>query len=430
MQGIAPKTQTHHSIARKGGIVKDKRNFGRHDKKRSQSSLSWTGLIIQTRIEKLVPGGQGLARHEGQVVFVEGVLPGELVEIELSEAKGGYRRARLKSLLEPSVHRVKPACLLFGQCGGCDLQQTDYPAQLDIKRGILVDTLRRQGGFGIDGLLPDILVEPGEPWGYRNRMRFHALPANPQGDSSLGLMRRASDQIVAVTDCPVAVDEIRQWLKKTSRTDQPLILGKDDSVSVFGAQGRVVVAQGDISVELSGKKLLFSVEGFFQSNVAMLQTLLTRIARWIETIGPIPAALDLYCGSAVFAALLPDSCQRIVAVDNSPLNCHYARLNTDSRRTTIFEGDVDAWLATNDSAFPDLVIVDPPRTGLSRGLVDSLIRESPGNIFFISCDPVTFSRDLKILREAGYQVRELVLFDFYPQTSHIETACWLEKPGS
>jgi 23S rRNA (uracil1939-C5)-methyltransferase len=377
---------------------------------------------VAARVEKMVPGGLGLARHEGQVVFVEGGLPGETVEIELSEAKGGYRKSRLVRVAEPAAERVAPVCPHYGACGGCDLQHASHAAQLAYKRAMLEDSLRRQGGYGLDSPLPEIAILAGEPWGYRNRMQFHRAPETPDRVPRYGLKRRSSETIEPIDDCLVASMEIRHWLREAPRagTEAP------ERLMVYGAQGRLATGNGEFGLTVAGRDLSFAVDGFFQSNAALLGVLAGLMSGWLERIGPVSSAADLYCGCGVFAALLPPGCGRIEAVDSNPANCRYARANTDPARTTVFEGDVDAWLAGRPEGFPELVIVDPPRTGLSRRLLGQLCAEAPRHLFFVSCDPVTFCRDLKELRTTGYAVRELALLDFYPQTAHIETACWLE----
>jgi 23S rRNA (uracil1939-C5)-methyltransferase len=376
------------------------------------------------KVEKLVPGGLGLARHEGQVVFVEGALPGETVEIELSDAKGGFRQSRLVRIIEPVAERVAPACPHYGACGGCDLQHASHQAQLVYKRSMLEDSLRRQGGYGLEGALPEIDSLAGEPWGYRNRMQFHRAPAMADGVPRYGLKRRSSEAVEPIGDCPVAAAEIRSWLRGAvpAGGDAP------ERLMVYGAQGRLASGTGEFRLDLAGRVLSFAVDGFFQSNVALLGSLAQLMSGWLGRIGPVAAAADLYCGCGVFAALLPPGCGRIEAVDSNPVNCRFARANTDPERITVFECDVDAWLAGRPEGFPELVIVDPPRIGLSRRLLGQLCAEGPRHLFFVSCDPVTFCRDLKELRTAGYHVRELALLDFYPQTAHIETACWLERP--
>jgi 23S rRNA (uracil1939-C5)-methyltransferase len=370
-------------------------------------------------------------------VFVPGALPGETVEIELSEARGGYRSARLLAINAPSPDRIAPACPLYGRCGGCDLQHAAHPAQLRYKLTMLEDTLRRQGGFGPDGVLPEIRAIEGPAWAYRNRLQLHPLADG----SGFGLKQRESDRLVAVSDCPVAAAEIREWLRtarpapgqaENGPAGRPAADpdGEPDGAGgrypIYGARGAVCAGGGEVMLDITGRPISFSVEGFFQSNLVMLEKLAALVTGWVADMGPIGLAADLYCGCGLFAALLPESVKRIVAVDNLAANCRHARTNVDPGRTEVFEGDVDDWLAGRPGPEADLFVVDPPRTGLSRNLVSHLADAKARNLVYISCNPVTFSRDLKELRRAGYVIRKLALLDFYPQTTHMETACWLE----
>lgn len=401
-----------------------------------------SGKILQLTVEKTVPGGNGLCRVDGQVVFVPACLPGEEIRIELGAAKGGYRPARLLEIVTSSPQRIKPPCPEFDRCGGCDFQYASPEYQLELKKANFLDTLKRQGGLDANSEGLEISLMSGDPLTYRNRLQFHKVDKPAAGGPFLGLYARDSRQVIALAACPVAAPEIQKWLEDLPDFEAtPLLPGDleetetatssttdpDERMRVFAAQGQLKTGNSEISLDIAGNRLVFSSGGFFQSNVAMLEKLL----EWLEPrLGTGKRALDLYCGCGVFAKLLESSYSQVMAVDNLVLNCDYAKRNTDGLKTKVIRADVDLWLQSDDAAFADLVVVDPPRAGLSRALTEWLLQAKPTRIVYVSCNPVTFARDLKLLRQGGYTVAELALFDFYPQTWHSETACILEVlPG-
>lgn len=375
-------------------------------------------------IEKLVPGGDGLARVDGKVVFVPGGLPGEKIRARITEVRKDFSRGEIETVLEPSPERVTPPCPVAGRCGGCDWQHLGYAEQLRQKLALAADALRRIGGLEFPGLR----IEAGNPWGYRNRLQLHR-----RGDGRAGFSARASHEIIPVDGCPVAHPALGALLAA-------LPAGKPGAPSLArypvwahtAAGGAHVVADGsadparEIAVDILGKAIRFDLRCFFQSNVAMLEKLIPYALEGLDG----DEAMDLYCGVGLFGAFLADRCRRVLAVEENGVSLEWARRNlgvTGGHR--FLQGRIEDLAARGAlrGGRPEAVVVDPPRAGLETPVRDFLAAARPRRIAYVSCNPVTLARDLKDLLARGFVLEDMRLFDFYPQTAHIEAVARLAR---
>jgi 23S rRNA (uracil1939-C5)-methyltransferase len=419
-------------------------------------------------IEKLVPGGDGLARHEGKVYFVPMTLPGEKVRVRVVESKKDFARAEVAEILSASADRVEPGCAVFGVCGGCDWQHIGYAAQLREKVAMVEDALRRTGGLAFPGLA----IEAGEPWRYRNRIQIHRALSGEGG-----FLGRDSHAVVPIATCPVSASAFDTLLAKPpgspagarkegrrysawSHTlpdgsaflisDEPGATGpglvfapgafpdraqRADAADIpQGASAGVAVPEylgprvegtsGEIEAIILGKPLRFDLRCFFQSNLAMAE----KLVRYALDGLAGEEALDLYCGVGLFGAFLKDGFARVLAVEENPISLEYALRNIGATQHFL-RGRVEELLAEERgplaSCRPDAVVVDPPRDGLDKAVKDFLIAKKPPRLIYVSCNPVTLARDLKTLTAAGFRLEHLRLFDFYPQTAHVEAVAKL-----
>ncbi|HKP94621.1 MAG TPA: class I SAM-dependent RNA methyltransferase [Fibrobacteria bacterium] len=426
---------------------------------------------LELTIEKLVPGGDGLARHEGKVYFVPMTLPGETARVRIVDSKKDFARAEIVELLVPSPDRVEPECPVFGRCGGCDWQHIAYAAQLRRKVAMVEDALRRTGGFAFPGLA----IEPGKPWRYRNRIQIHR---GPGGEG--GFLARTSHAVVPIATCPVSAQAFDRLLaapavlgppaqkagtpaqkagtraegRRYSAWSHPLPDGQGDFLisDEPGATGpglilpgapaagepcrggarpvpeypgpRVQGTSGEIDAVLLGKTIRFDLRCFFQSNLEMAEKLIPYALEGLRG----EEALDLYCGVGLFGAFLKDRFARVLAVEENPVSLEYALRNIgDTHR--FLRGRVEDLLREERGALaacrPDAVVVDPPRDGLDKAVKDFLIARKPAALIYVSCNPVTLARDLKTLLAEGFRLEGLRLFDFYPQTAHVEAVAKL-----
>jgi 23S rRNA (uracil1939-C5)-methyltransferase len=378
---------------------------------------------VRLHIEKLVPGGEGLARHEGRVVFVPGVLPGEEVVAEIIEAKKDFARARLVSVETVSPDRVAPPCGLAGVCGGCDWLHIDPAAQARIKVELARDSLRRMAGFD----LPDLRIETGAPLGYRNRVQVHVQQGGRAG--AVGFQGRGANDFVRVAKCPVAHPALAPVFAGGAEPHAP------DRFLAYGftdAEGQDRLARADrdaaeeIVVRVLDRDIAFPLRGFFQSNLEMTQKLIPYALGGLS--GKL--ALDLYAGVGLFGAFLKDSFERVVSVEFNRHALAYARRNVGEQGAFVQEA-LEKVVTTPggnplDRIPAEAAVIDPPREGLDKAVRAWLVKRPVPNLAYVSCNPVTLARDLKELLAGPYELQDMRLFDFYPQTSHIEAVAKLK----
>ncbi len=411
------------------------------------------GADIDLSIEKLVAGGDGLGRlPDGKAVFVAGVLPGERVRVRLAESRRDFARARLLEVLEPSPHRVVPPCPLAGPltpgggarqggeaCGGCDWMHIEGAFQVELKRRIVEEALRRTArlapvpghGWPRAGEDTDVrkaapavsAAPPGLPFGYRNRVQLHRA-----ADGSLGYMAASANRVVAASACPIAVGPIGELLADPAGTDPGL-----ERFTVFSdGAGRAVEGIDDdrqLSVQVGGRQMRFSVGCFFQSNLAALPDLVAYVEEDVAAEAgerPVVCAADLYSGVGLFAAVAAAHCRQVAAVEASSVSASFIRANVAVGSLEVFPMTVEQWIESGAASGPfDLVIADPPRAGLSESVRGWLAARRPRLLVYVSCGPVTLARDLGELVQGGFALETVRLFDFYPQTSHIEAVAVL-----
>lgn len=368
-------------------------------------------------IVKLVAGGEGLGYVAGKAVFVPGVLPGEKVRVRMVQRRRDFDRAALLEVLEPSPHRVSPPCRLAGVCGGCDWLHIRYEEQLAQKIGIVRESLRRTGGIARD----TIEIEPSPPLGSRSRAQVHR-----DGNGRLGYMGAGSNRIVHVDACPIAVGPINGVFNGSVPLPESL-----DRFTVF-SNGEYVAAEGidddrDLVARVCGREIVFSVGCFFQSNL----TVLDKLVPWaLEGLAGATAA-DLYCGVGLFGSFLSERFSRIICVESSAMSLSYAKRNVAGPAHEFFPLSVEQWITSGAARGPfDAAVVDPPRPGLGTEMRAWLCGAAIERLVYVSCNPVTLARDLGDFCGSAFALDDLRLFDFYPQTSHIEAVAKLSRKAS
>ncbi|AHC14802.1 RNA methyltransferase, TrmA family [Salinispira pacifica] len=395
----------------------------------------------ELRIEKIVSGGYGLGRDSEGVIFIPYTVPGDLIRVGSVRSAKGTRYGEAVRILEPGPGRREAPCRYYYRCGGCDLQHIEYAAQLNIKKEMIREALIRQGGFDPgDSVLAGLEMFGSDEWNSRNRVQIHAGPQGP------GFMEARSNRVLRIETCPVVHPRINRLLAEPELRGSS---GEGARIPVFADDSAVTVKEGTHSLEIAGKHLSFDVRGFFQSNLSGLEHLITWVRRRLDDLNVIApaAALDIYGGVGFLSSLLPGE---FTSIDVVEINRHaetYVRRNLGDRGR-FYAMDASAWArgpgksrlkrgrqeakksggASRRPEFNgyDLVIVDPPRKGLDAALRKLLLETDVPNILYVSCDPVTFSRDLARLKER-YTVHSLAGFDFSPHNHHVEAAAWLER---
>jgi len=416
-------------------------------------------------IERPVYGGAFLARIEGKATFVPLVLPGERARVRIVEEKRGYSTAELEEIVAFERQRAAPACGHFGACGGCQYQHAQYAAQLEIKEAILRETLGRAGVHAPKTMT----VLAGEPWGYRNRIRV-AFDA----EGNVGYRGRRSHRIGAIAECPIAAPLLAQAALHAGEIARNLpVRARPSELSLFcnaaqtellasanvasdwalrdddfsrmlaqrvpetkGAELAATDPKGSASRRIAmwgAESLFYRAAGFdyrvdqgafFQVNRWLLNDLVDRVAAGRS--GGL--AWDLFAGVGLFARRLASEFARVVAVESAPAAIEALKENLHGTAGTAVKSKVlDFLRAARRKERPDLIVVDPPRTGLGAEITARLGEISAQELVYVSCDPATLARDLRALLSAGYAIDDIALADLFPQTFHLESVVRLRR---
>ncbi|MGA8490679.1 MAG: 23S rRNA (uracil(1939)-C(5))-methyltransferase RlmD [Terriglobales bacterium] len=433
---------------------------------------------MQLTIEKLVYGGDGLARLSpdehgpGKAVFVPFVIEGEIIEASLLEQKHGFARGRAETILQASPHRVEPNCPYFQHCGGCHYQHISYEHQLESKAAILKENLRRIAKLELE---PNITIHPSPPWNYRNRSRLQVRTA-PQ--FALGYYKLGSHEVLPIEQCPVSsqlinraiaalwrigrehslpdgIHEIeffanaddtqllievscdngtqstpvREWVATLPST-LPEVAGvvvfkRKLSTALGTVEAKQISASAvrDLTYRIDNASFRVSAGAFFQVNRHLINELVEIVTEGYSGT----TALDLYAGVGLFSTLLCRRFAQVIAVESSQTS--YADLvqNSPSNVKAVRATTADFLRSPGSRSRPDLVVVDPPRSGLGESVVQSLVGLGAHRMTYISCDPATASRDLAGLLHAGYRIEQVHLVDLFPQTYHLESVFHLSR---
>lgn len=429
-------------------------------------------------------GGQGLARipegsgpQSGMRVFVPFTLPGEIAEAEITEARRGYCEGVLQSIEQPSEHRATAPCPWFGVCGGCQLQHSDYVFQLEMKRGMLAESLTRAGLRD----LPAIDMLSGSPLEYRNRIR---LQVQTHSEFAIGYRQAKSHRIAAVEHCPIALPLLQRcitvvrslgaekrflkgvreielftnhdqsellwtnWHANGAHFDPtqyaefftalqeklPQLTGAmvlpEEKKSSTGNNALLRWGNQQLQYQVAGWEYTVSIGSFFQTNSTLLDTFVADVVG--NETGDI--AWDLYAGAGLFSAPLAERFNTTVAVESSSSACSDLRQNLKAPSSTIIQSTTLNALKNvlfakirSGQAPPNLIVLDPPRAGAGMEVCQLISRCGAGRIVYVSCDPATLGRDLAALIQSGYRLRTLQLVDMFPQTGHLETIAKLER---
>jgi 23S rRNA (uracil1939-C5)-methyltransferase len=420
-----------------------------------------TTALVQ--IEKPVYGGAFLTRMEGKAAFVPLTLPGEEARVHIIEEKRGYATAEVEELVTASPERIDPRCPHFGACGGCHYQHTSYATQLGFKQAILTETLERGGVRPPE----QINLLAGEPWAYRNRIRLAF-----DGAGNPGYRGRRSHEIIPIRECPIAApllleaglafaevarpttlhpvelslfcnpEESQLWatffvekagklqvneLGKAFGARVPALRGMEFAVAERrGQPPRTFAHWGAGFVEYAAAGFNYRVDrgSFFQVNRWLIDAFVARVTAGLRG----KHAWDLYAGVGLFARKLADSFERVVAVESAHDAIAALAANLQNTVGEPCKSEALGFLrrqTPNDP--PDLIVVDPPRTGLGSDVTAQLARILPPVIVYVSCDPATLARDLRALAGSRYAIESITLVDLFPQTFHLETIVRLRR---
>jgi 23S rRNA (uracil1939-C5)-methyltransferase len=424
------------------------------------------------KIEKLVYGGDGLARltaddnGPGKAIFVPFVLEGEEVEAAVIEEKRGFARGRAEKVLVPSSKRAEPKCPYFGFCGGCHYQHISYEHQLEIKAAILKENLRRIAKLE---LTTELIVHNSPPWNYRNRTR---LQVQTSPEFAVGFYKLNSHEFLPVEECPISSPTINRAIAATwevgkrgsiapgieeieffaNAQDSQLLAelycsselaepgmraASELRAAIPELAGAVIfmvapkgspdakeigrVGAGELLWKTSHNSYRVSAGAFFQVN----RYLTDKLLQIVTDEPPGQTALDLYAGSGLFSTVLSKQFAQVIAVESSPISHSDLRYNSPPN-VRVVRAMTDQFLKQK-TVRADLVVVDPPRSGLGESVVRELVGMAPRHMTYVSCDPATLSRDVYALLQGGYRVEQAHFIDLFPQTFHLESVLKLVR---
>jgi len=410
---------------------------------------------MEVTIERILPGGFGLAHADGRTIMVALAAPGDRLRLRIDRIKGNVSFASIEEIITPSPYRVEPPCPYFGRCGGCDFQQMNYQAQLAAKAEIIRDCLRRLAR--IDNI-PDFQVTPApDPWHYRSRAQWQYDAVRQK----LGYFESGSRNVCDVAECAVLAPQLQNTLERLREQmtggslpetrDFRAVIG-DESISISPPvrgisptvrEGSDSAIEGDslrdVTRTIHGESYRLNAQSFFQANDSLLPQLID--AAIGEAKGE--TALELYSGVGLFTLPLARRFACVIGVESETAAAKFARESLAGAGLTNAEvatRDVGVWLddvrrralsrlsEASSAALQtqiDLILLDPPRTGAESRVIAGVLGLKPKRISYVSCDPATLARDLKKLIAGGYQITSISAFDMFPQTHHVETVVHL-----
>lgn len=366
-------------------------------------------------------GGRALTRLEdGRVCLVAFAIAGETVEVRFEREHADYLEAEVVRVIEPSPSRVEARCPVFGACGGCQLQHLDYPAQLEAKRAIVVEQLARIGRFAEVDVRPTVGMD--DPWGYRNHVRFST--GNRDGD--VGFVPRTRRGLLRIDECVIADPFVNDLLPHLQGKGRGL---HQVQVRHSPATGSYLVAphmdglpvesgQQHYDEELAGERFRVHASSFFQVNDEQANRMVELVAEALPGSGEL--LVDAYAGVGTFARIFAKRFDRVVAIEESATANADATVNlAGTTNVELHAGKVEHVLPALEMQ-PSVVLLDPARPGCAPPVLQAIIEMAPPVVVYVSCNPSTLARDLRVLADAGYLVDQVTPLDMFPHTAHIE----------
>ena len=445
------------------------------------------GQLVEVAITDLSDGGDGVGRYAQRAVFVPDTVTGDRALVRLVRVKKQFAQGQLVNLLQPSPHRIRPNCIVADRCGGCQWQHVSYDYQQTAKREQVVQALRRIGGFEEPDVKPMLSVD--HSLGYRNKATY-PLGRSGTGQVKAGYYRKGSHRLVNLNRCPVQDEQLdpmlaelkqdiqdRGWsiydeqqhqgklrhmsLRIGRRTGQVLLTlvstsreltGLDAQAEVwqdrypdllgvclnenpaktnaiFGARTHCVAGQPHIEEKFAGLRFKIRPETFFQVHTEQAEALLQVMVQQLQLTGN-ELFLDAYCGVGTLTLPLAKRVRQAMGIEAQVQAVDQARQNADLNginNVKFLTGTVETVLPSLE-VLPDVVLLDPPRKGCDRRVIDALLQQRPKQIAYMSCKAATLARDLKLLCETGqYRLKMVQPADFFPQTAHVEALAFLER---
>ena len=450
------------------------------------------GQLIEIEITDLADTGDGVGRFGELVVFVPDTVTGDRILVRLVQVKSSYATGKLDTLLEASEHRIRANCIVADKCGGCQWQHVDYQYQLAAKQNQIIQALERIGGFSdvqVDEILTGKIEGFPQFLGYRNKATYPTA-ISTTGQVQAGYYQKSTHKLVNLNQCPVQDPRLNPLLKEVKedihwrdwpvydekkhtgelrhlslrigrRTGEMLLtliartgelpgieaqaadwlkqypqlvgvclnVNADQTNVIFGAETRCIAGQSYLREKFAGLNFQLRADTFFQVNTEAAEALLQVIVGELNLHGS-EVLVDAYCGIGTFTLPLAKQVKIAIGLEVQPAAIEQAKLNAelnDLKNVDFQVGTVESLLPALGLT-PDIVLLDPPRKGCDRAVLETIKEIKPNRIVYVSCKPATLARDLKILCENGdYKLARVQPADFFPQTSHVECVAFLVK---
>ncbi len=408
---------------------------------------------VNIKIEKIISDGRGLGRYNGKVFFIKYVIPDEVVQVKEVNEKKNFSEGEIVSILKPSGLRVQPVCKYFGVCGGCSFQHIDYRYHKIIKVEILKELLRMNSKINYD---ENIEFIESKPYHYRNKITLRVTM------DGLGLIKEKSNEFVHIDSCSIVNEKINSIIThlnrinlfdhsinkitiKTSMANKTLLtlysdLTSADNISLnfqnIDVDNIILFLKNKKPLYLKGKGELvnlifdnifyFSHNNFFQVNDYVALKLYSYLS---EKITKGDNFLDLYSGLGIYSMIFSPLFKKVYSIESNGSSVYFQRKNLKENKINninVIKRTIDKTFKLEDDLFFDLVILDPPREGIDGIFLRSLLEKINRQIIYISCDPSTLTRDINIIKEKFF-IKDIKIFDMFPQTRHFETVVIFEK---
>ena len=397
--------------------------------------------MVKVLIESMNHTGEGIGKIDKKIVFVRKTIPGDYVEITNLNDYKKYYRADVKKIIEKSPKRIEAKCPYYDKCGGCQLMNMDYNNQLEYKKEKVINIMKKYANIDIN---PQII--PSEIYNYRNKITLQVQ------DGLLGLYESGSNKLIEINECLLATPKTNSIIKiiknnldlvtlnqiiikdfsdnimitfKGKITKEEVIPLLKDKVSSIYINDSCIYGEKSLIETLNSYKYFISSNSFFQINHNQTIKLYNQVIKYLDK--KEENVLDLYCGTGSIGIYISKYCQNITGIEINKSAIEDALKNKELNNIKNIKfkcGNVNK-LLKNDNHYTT-IILDPPRSGLDKQTINTLLNIKTKKIIYVSCDPITLSRDINTLKEK-YQLKDITLLDLFPNTYHVESICLLER---
>ncbi|MBN1363568.1 MAG: class I SAM-dependent RNA methyltransferase [Syntrophaceae bacterium] len=384
--------------------------------------------IAKVKIDSAAFGGEGVGRLDNIVVFVPFSAPGDELEIEITQVKKKFVRGRIFKVIKESPFRVKSLCLYYEKCGGCCYQHLDYEYQLKIKKKQVEDTFRRIGKIA-NPLVWDTMASP-KIYHYRGKAQYHAKDTSRGWE--IGFMDVSGGRLINIEHCKIMEETINEQMRAL-KENKRLKSKTNGQLTVWSNSLPEKKKKEESIIRIvKGKNFLVPRGGFFQANLYLTDKLVDEVCR-LASVNKVNTLVDAYCGSGLFSLFLSSLAENIIGIDINEKSVKHARINAKNlsvKNAEFIRGDIEnvlkeRFLLQDNRA--NVIVLDPPRVGCKKAVLKAIMDLQPERIIYISCNPATQARDIKFLKEYGYNLKSLLPMDMFPQTEHIEVVGLLER---